>query len=147
AGAGSAAGRGDDGLAGWRPTERRGRTDELSEQRMRMRRPGTELGVELARDEEGVVGKLDDLHETHVLRVARDHDAAALERLLMDRVDLPPVTVPLVDDGLSVRGGGAGARDEVARLRAETHRGAHVGDVLLLGEQVDHGMRRRRIEL
>ena len=36
---------------------------EAREERVRRARAGLELGVELAADEEGVPGKLDDLHE------------------------------------------------------------------------------------
>src|SRR5437870_13804111 len=40
------------------------RTDELAEHRMRARGTRSQLWMELARDEEGVIVKLDDLRET-----------------------------------------------------------------------------------
>src|SRR5436190_5764180 len=147
AGAGRSSGGDDDGLLRSRSPERRGRTDELPEQRVRTRRPGTELRVELSRDEEGMVRKLDDLHEAPVLRLARHDQAAALERLLVERVDLESVAVPFVDDRLTVGLRGSRSGDEMARLRPEPHRGPHVRHVLLLREEVDHRVRRRRIEL
>src|SRR6185369_3851626 len=98
AGAARSSGGDDDGLLRSRSPERRRGTDELPEQRMWMRRQGAELRVELSGDEEGMVRKLDDLHETPVLRVARHDQAATLERLLIERVHLEAVAVPLVDD-------------------------------------------------
>ena len=62
-------------------------------------------------------------------------------------VDLVAVPVPLVDDGLAVRLARARPLLELDRLRAEAHRAAEILDLLLLGEQVDHGERRLRIHL
>ena len=71
----------------------------------------------------------------------------ALELLVVGGVDLPAMAMPFVDDRLAVGVGRPGARHEVAGLRTEAHRSAQVGHVLLLRQQVDHGVRRRRIEL
>jgi hypothetical protein len=65
----------------------------------------------------------------------------------MLRVDLVAMAVPLVDHGLSVRPLAESPRNRVAWLSAEAHRPAHVGDVLLFREQIDHGMRRGGVEL
>ena len=62
-------------------------------------------------------------------------------------VHLVAVPVTLVDDRLAVGLVRARAFGELDRLRAEAHRAAEVLDLLLLGQQVDHGMRRLRIHL
>ena len=49
--------------------------DEVAEQRRGTRRAGLELGVELARHEPGVVGKLDDLHQPPGLDKAVQFDS------------------------------------------------------------------------
>ena len=48
-----------------------GGADEIAEQRMRPGGPRSQLGVELARDEERVVGQLDDLGQPPLLRGTR----------------------------------------------------------------------------
>ncbi len=121
--------------------------DEVAEERVRARGPRSQLGVELPRDEERMVGQLDDLGEAPVVRVAREHEPGLLEPLVVGGVDLPAMTVTLVHDLLAVGGGGQRARHEVAGLRPQPHGPAEVGHVLLLGEQVDDRVRRRRVEL
>ncbi len=76
----------------------------------------------------------------------QDH-ARLLQRLVVGRVDLPAVAVALFDDGGLVAALRERARHEIAGLRPEPHGGAHVGHVLLLGQQVDDGVRRGRVEL
>ena len=51
--------------------------------------------------------------------------------------DLVAVAMPLADLGDAVDLGGARAAREPARIRAEAHRAAHVGDVLLRFHQRD----------
>ena len=48
---------------------------------------------------------------------------------------------------LAVELAGAGAGVELDRVGAEAHRAAEVGDLLLLGQQVDHRERRLGVEL
>ena len=62
-------------------------------------------------------------------------------------VDLVTVAVALVDYRLAVCVVRAGPLDELDRLRAEPHRAAEILDLLLLGQQVDHGMGRLGIHL
>ena len=62
-------------------------------------------------------------------------------------VDLVAVAVALVDDGLRVELAGASGVVELDRIRPEPHRSAHVGDLFLLGQQVDHRERRLEVEL
>ena len=69
------------------------------------------------------------------------------QRFVIGRVDLPAVAMALLDhvDAVGLRRDRA--RLEIAGLCAESHRRAQVGHVLLLGQQVDHRMLRRRVEL
>jgi hypothetical protein len=62
-----------------RAYERRG--DEAAEQWRRSRRPGLELRVELARDEPGMVGELDDLDEPSLLERPADDEPRGRELL------------------------------------------------------------------
>ena len=54
--------------------------------------------------------------------------------------------VALEHDRLSVGACGERAGLEDARIAPQAHRPSLVGDVALLGEQIDHGMRRERVE-
>src|SRR4029453_17718534 len=110
--------------------------DELAEQRVRPRRSRAELGVELTGHEERVTLELDDLDESAVRRQTREHETLARQRLVVRGVDLVPVAMAFVDDGLAVDLRRAGAWHDVALLRPQAHRAAEVGHVLLFGQQV-----------
>ena len=60
------------------------------------------------------------------------------ERLTEDVVELIAVAVALVNHRLTIGGHGAGLRLQTAGIRAQPHGTALLGDVLLLGHQVDH---------
>ncbi len=72
---------------------------------------------------------------------------ASTSWLAEDVVDLVAVTVTLVDDLLSVGRDGLRPGDDLRGRRAQAHRAAHVGDLLLLGQQVDDRVLRGRVEL
>src|SRR5688500_17135070 len=135
------AGSGILGLLGVRPAallraaERR--AHELAEQRRRAVRARLELGVVLRVDEERVVVDLDHLDEALVRRGARDDQPGGLEPAAQEVVDLVAVAVALVDHGLAVDLARRGALVELDRVGAQAHRAAHVGDLLLLGQEVD----------
>jgi hypothetical protein len=57
------------------------------------------------------------------------------------------VAVALVDDRLAVELPGPGVRVELHGVGAQAHRAAEVGDLLLLGQQVDDGPLRLDVEL
>ena len=115
-----------------------GGTDELAEQRLRARRARVELGVELRGDEERVVRQLDDLDEALVRRGAAHHEPLVLDPATEHVVDLVAMAVALVDDGLAVEDlARPRALVELHRIGAKAHRPAEVGDLLLLGQQVD----------
>src|SRR5439155_2796387 len=62
-------------------------------------------------------------------------------------VDLIAMAVPLLDHALAVRAGGAAALGQHHRVEPQPHRPPLVGDVPLLGQEVDHVVRGRWIEL
>ena len=94
-----------------------------------------------------MVVELDDLDEPLVRRRARHDQPGGLEPLAQEDVDLVAVAVALVDDGLAVELARPRAGVELDRIGAQAHRAAEVGDLLLLGQEVDDGVRRLGIEL
>ncbi len=62
--------------------------DEAAEERMRLKRLGLELGVELAAEEEGVIGQLDDFDVGGVRRGAGDAQSACGLRTWLDAANL-----------------------------------------------------------
>src|SRR4051794_4244270 len=123
------------------------RAHELAEQRLRTLRARLELRVVLRGDEERVVGMLDHLDEAVVRRGAAAHEAGVLEPAAQVVVHLVAVTVALVDHLLAVDLLRARAVVELHRVRAEAHGAAHVAHLLLLRQEVDHGVRRLGVEL
>ncbi len=119
------------------------------EQRRRPLGARLELRVVLRRDEErvDVPRQLDRLDQPLVWRRARAHEPGRLEPPAQVVVDLIAMTVALVHDRLAVELADPGPVVQLDRVGAQPHRAAHVGDLLLLGEQVDHRERRLGIEL
>src|SRR5215207_8802122 len=130
-----------------RPGEAMGRADELAEQRCRSVRARLELRVVLRRDEERMVGQLDDLDEALVGCGARHDQARRLEPAAQEVVDLVAMAVALVDDRLAVDLARLRVGVQLHRVGPEPHRAAHVGDLLLLGQQVDDRVLGVRVEL
>src|SRR3954447_3243842 len=133
--------------AGTRTSALDGGTDEVAEEGRGPRRARLELGVVLAGDEPGMVGELDHLDEAALLERARDHETCLDELWPEGVVDLVAVAMALVDDALAI--GGVGARPvlDVDGVGAEAHRAAEILDLLLLGQEVDHGVGRLRVHL
>src|SRR5437763_12112228 len=122
--------------------------DELAEERRRPRRPRLELRMELRGDEPRVVRQLDDLDQAPLLEGAADDEAGVDEPLAVGVVDLVTVPVAFGDHRLAaVDVTRPGAVDELDRLRPQAHRAAEILDVLLLGQEVDHRVRRLGIHL
>src|SRR5213593_4023183 len=120
---------------------------EPREERVRLPRPRAELRVELAGDEVRVLGDLDDLDELLLRPDAGDAEAGLLESGKVVVVHLVAVAVALLDDALAVQARGQAALAEDDRIETEPHRATLVGDRALLGQEVDHQVRRGRIEL
>ena len=115
----------------------RGR-DELAEQRRRALGPRLELRVELRGDEERVRrGSSMTSTRRSSGEVPDDDQAGGLEPLAQADRHLVAVAVALVDDGLAVDLARPRAGVELDRVGAQAHRAAEVGDLLLLGQQVD----------
>src|SRR5579872_1645384 len=121
--------------------------DEVPEQRVRPVRPGAELGVELARHEPRVLRQLDDLDQSPVGRHAAEDHPVLVHHLAVLVVELEAMAVALVDDFLAISLERARARQQLARVKAEPHRAAHLVDVALLGHQVDDRRGGERREL
>src|SRR3954470_14353601 len=103
--------------------------------------------MELARDEPRMVRELDDLDEPPFLEGAGD-DEPGLDQLLAEEVvHLVAVPVPLEDHRLAVGVARTRSIAGLHRLRAEPHGPSEVLDALLLGQEVDHGVRRLGIHL
>ena len=83
--------------------------DEVAEERVRLERLGLELGVELAAEEEGMVGDLDDLDVGGVGGGAGEAKAGAGEDGFVLAVELVAMAVALADLGCAVGLGGEGA--------------------------------------
>ena len=128
-----------------RASERGGH--ELPEHGLGPVRARLELGVVLRGHEERVIGQLDDLDQAVVRRRPAEHEAVVLEAPAQQVVDLVAVAVALVDHGLVVGRAGTGRVVELHRVGAEAHRPAHLVDLLLLRQQVDHRERRLGVEL
>ena len=79
------------------------RRDEGAEQRMRLQRLGLELGMELAAQEEGVVGDLDDLDvgPSGVVPVMRNPPRG--QQFFVFAIELVTMAMPFADLGLPVR--------------------------------------------
>ena len=71
--------------------------DERAEERMRLERLGLEFGMELAAEEEGMVGNLDDLDVGAVGRGAGDAHAGAGEQRFVFAVEFVAMAVALAD--------------------------------------------------
>ena len=112
--------------------------DEVAEQRRGPLGARLELRVELRGHEERVVGQLDHLDEPLVGRRARDRQAGGLQAPAQADRHLVAVAVALVDHGLAVDLVRGGAVVDLDRVGAQAHRAAEVGDLLLLGQEVDH---------
>src|SRR6266496_2806672 len=98
------------------------RLDEGGEQRVRLERPGFQLGVELHADEPGMVLVFDDLRQHAVGRQAREAQAVLLEPVLVGGVDLVAVAVALGNlGGAAIDFRDAAAALEHRGVRAEPH--------------------------
>src|SRR5262249_29823808 len=114
---------------------------------MRLPRPRAELGMELPGDEVGVLGDLDDLDQLFLGPDPGDTQARLLEAREIVVVHLVAVAMPLLDDPLPVQARGQAALAQHDRIEPQPHRAALVGQPALLGQEIDHQVRRRRVEL
>src|SRR6266542_138876 len=124
-----------------------GGADEAGEQGVRVPRARAEFGMELSRDEVGMLGQLDDLHELLLGPHPRHAQPVLLHALQIVVVDLVAVTVTLLDDALAIQARGMTALAEHDRVEAEPHRPALGLEIPLLGQEVDDGMPGGRVEL
>ena len=114
---------------------------------MRLKRLGFELGVELAAEEEGVGGDLDDLDVGGVGSGAGETETAAGEDGFVLAVELVAVAVALADFGGAVGLGGQGVGLHDAVPSSEAHCAAHFFDAGEFAELVDDAVRGGGVEL
>src|ERR1043166_9518870 len=120
--------------------------DESLEKGMRLVRFALELGMKLAGDEERMILEFDDLDQFSVRRSAAKDKSGLFEGGAIGVIEFVAMTMPFVDEEGAVKVGGARADHQLARLRAEAHGAAFLGDFLLLIQEVNHRVRRLRIE-
>ena len=102
-------------------------------------------GMELAGDEARVVGQLDDLDQLLLGPDPRDAQPVLLEALQVVVVDLVAVAVALLDDPLPVQPRGQRALGQRRSGRGPSRMVPPLSaTVALLGQEVDHRVRRRR---
>ena len=123
-----------------------GGLDEGREQRMRLQRLRLEFGMELAAEEEWMVGNLDDLDVGSVGCGAGDAQAAGGKGLLVFAVELVAMAVALADLGFAVRLMGQRAGLELAGPGAQPHGAAQFFHAAQLAQLVDDAVRSGRIE-
>jgi hypothetical protein len=102
--------------------------------------------MELTRHEPGMISELDHLHEGAVRRLTGAHETGLLELSPQSGIHFVAMPVTFVDEFVSVRRRGLRSLQQLAWIRAEPHRPAHLVEILA-GEDVDHGVRGRCIEL
>ena len=113
---------------------------------MRLQRLRFELGVELASEEVGMVGDLDDLDVGSVGGGAGNLQAGAGEQLLVFAIELVAVTMAFADLGGAVGTMGERSGLQFAGPRTEAHGSAEFFHAAQLAQLVDDTMRRLRIE-
>src|SRR5438874_1973185 len=108
-----------------------GRRDESREERMRSRGPGLELRMKLTSDEPRMRRILDDLDQLSVRTHAAQPQSMLDELVAVLVRHLVAVPMPLADLGNTVHFSHLRSARQPRRIRAEPHRAAHVGHVLL----------------
>ncbi len=121
--------------------------DEVAEDGVGLQRLGFELGVELAGEEEGVGGDLDDLDVGGVGGGSGEAEACAGEDGFVLAVELVAMAVAFGDFGCAVGTGGERAGFEMAGPGAEAHGAAHLLDAGELAEFIDDAVGSGGVEL
>src|SRR6266852_464377 len=117
-----------------------GRTDEACKKRMRTCGARLKLGVELAANEPGVRLQLHHLDQRSVRRKAAQVEPVLDELITVFVVDLIAVPMALAVLRCCIDRRCLRSWSEFAWIRPETHRPAHVRDVLLVFHQRDDGI-------
>src|SRR5437868_193840 len=94
--------------------------------------------MELAADEPWVGLQLDHLDQRAIRRQTTQVQAVFDELFAILVVDFVTVSMALADLWYAVNGGGLRTRPEATWVSAQTHRPAHVGDVLLVFHERDY---------
>src|SRR5215469_9120584 len=92
-------------------------------------------------------GQLDDLDEIGIDVHPREHHSATLEYFAIAVVELEAMPVALRDLELAVSFRCDSARSQAARIRSEAHRSAERLKIALVLHEIDHRIRRLRLDL
>src|SRR5689334_9011325 len=114
--------------------------DEAGEQRMRASGTRLQLGMELTTDEPGMRLQLDHLYQRSIRRKAAQIQTVLDEGIAILVVDFIAMSVTLADLWHCIDLRGQSALPEPARIRTQSHRAAHVRDVLLIFHQRDNSV-------
>ena len=114
---------------------------------MRAVRPALQLGVGLGGHEPRVVTKLDELHQPVVGADPAPAHPGLAEALAVGVVDLEPMPVALVHDLGAVRGADQAVVLQAGRVEAQAHGAALLGDIGLVGHEVDDRVLGEDVEL
>lgn len=113
------------------PDDVLGRSDELPEERMGSVGTRTEFRVELCPNHEWVICKFHYLDEVAIGGQTGGPQSYGFELLSEYVVELPTVSVALMDYILSVGFGRPGVLDQLTGIQTQPHTAAHLIDVLL----------------
>src|SRR6516225_7275504 len=121
--------------------------DERRKQWMRLERLGLELRMELAAEEPGMIGSLDNLYIILIRRASGNFQSRVHQRFLEVAVEFIAMAVAFADLQLTV--GLVRERPwlELARPRTQPHRAAHFVHAEQFAQFVNHTVRRLRIKL
>src|SRR3954471_9976047 len=120
------------------------RFDERGEQRVRARRLGLELRMELHRQVPRMAGQLGDLDELSIGRASGDAQPFLGERPLVEAVELVAVTMTLVNQPRAVDALRQRSGRQFAGVGAEAHRAAQLVHPEEIAQLVNHLRRRVR---
>src|ERR1700746_1859297 len=119
-----------------------GSSDKCGKQRMRRKRLRFELGMKLAAEEPGMVGRLDDLDVGAIGCAPGDAKSRVHEPLLVIAIEFVAVPVPLAYFKRAVSAMRERTRLDPAGPRSQTHRAAHLVNAQQLAQLINHAMLR-----
>src|SRR6185437_409032 len=117
-----------------------------AEQRMRLKRLGLEFRMELAAEEEGMLGDLHDFHVSSVRGCAGEFQSSAGEDGFVLAIEFIAVAVAFADLYGSVRARSVAVRLQLAGPGAQAHGAAKLVNSAQLTQLVNHTVRRGGIK-
>src|SRR6185436_17795740 len=105
--------------------------DETFEQRVRLVWFALEFRVELAGDEKRMIFQLDYFHQLSIRGKPAEDEPGLFEALTIGVVELVAMPMAFVNKKCTVEMVGQRAHNQLARLRAQSHRAAFLGNLFL----------------